>query len=177
MWIEKIRDSFPLLCDIVHACYQRQEMVNLYKCSISVITETQFAIQSQVTQQPNCTERLHVDSTIIQSFRKSYFHISHRRRMPGTLAWQRPRLGDACQSGKMATLFNSLFFVFKISFLPNYRVKYYDYIVKWWSGVACKWCVSLDIGLGLALSATVSFLPAEISTTLMMNKSVTLWFS
>ena len=73
--------------------------------------------------------------------------------MPGTLAWQWPGLGDACQSGMMSTLFNSLFFVSKISFLPNfggvvptrrvpdgrgpisacqnhYGVKYYDYIVK-----------------------------------------------
>ena len=35
-------------------------------------------------------------------------------------------LGDACQSGKMATPLISLFFVFKISLLRNYRVKYYD---------------------------------------------------
>ena len=28
-----------------------------------------------------------------------------------------------------------LFFVFKISFLPKYRVIHYEYIVKWWSGV------------------------------------------
>ena len=37
--------------------------------------------------------------------------------------------GDACQSGKTATLLNSLFFVFESSLLPNYRVKCYDYIV------------------------------------------------
>ena len=30
--------------------------------------------------------------------------------------------------------------------LPNNRVKY-DYIVKWCSGVACNWCVSLSTGL------------------------------
>ena len=30
---------------------------------------------------------------------------------------------------------NSLFFVFKISFLPKYRVIYYDYIVKWCNGI------------------------------------------
>ena len=24
-----------------------------------------------------------------------------------------------------------LFFVFKISFLPNYHVNYYDYVIKW----------------------------------------------
>ena len=47
----------------------------------------------------------------------------------------------------MVTLLNSLFFVFKISLLPNYHVKYYDYIVKWCSTVACNRCVSLDIGL------------------------------
>ena len=45
----------------------------------------------------------------------------------GTLAWHRRSLDDSCQSGKMAALLNSLFFVFKISFLPKYRVKYYDY--------------------------------------------------
>ena len=35
----------------------------------------------------------------------------------------------------MAILFNSLFFRFKISFLPNYCVKYFDCIEKWCSGV------------------------------------------
>ena len=38
----------------------------------------------------------------------------------------------------MAALLNSLFFVFKISILPNYHVKYYDYIVKWCSGDIMK---------------------------------------
>ena len=53
--------------------------------------------------------------------------------MPGTFVWQRSGNGHA------------LFFVFTISLLPNYRVKYYDYIEKWYSGVACNWCVPLDI--------------------------------
>ena len=75
--------------------------------------------------------------------------------MPGTLAWQRPGLGDACKSGKMVTLWNSLFFVFKMLLLPNYRVKYYDYIVKWCISIACNWCVSLDICLILALTNCV----------------------
>ena len=35
----------------------------------------------------------------------------------------------------MAALLNSLFFMFKISSLPKYRVKYYDYIIKWCSGI------------------------------------------
>ena len=78
---------------------------------------------------------LHVDATIIGSFSKIYFHVSYRRRMPGTLANQRPRLGDACQNSEMATPLNSLSFVSKIFFLPKYRVKYYDYIVKWYSGI------------------------------------------
>ena len=55
------------------------------------------------------------------------------------LAWHQPGLGDACQSGKMA-----LFFMFNILFLPNYRVKYYDYIVKLFSGVTCYWGISMD---------------------------------
>ena len=70
--------------------------------------------------------------------------------MPGTLAWQRQSPDDSCQSGNMAALLNSLFFVFKISFLPKSRVKYYDYIVKWCSGIQCNWCVSLDIDYILA---------------------------
>ena len=63
--------------------------------------------------------------------------------MPAMLARQRPRLGDACHGGKMATLLTSLFFMFKMLFLYNYCIKYYDYIVKWCSGVACNWWVSL----------------------------------
>ena len=35
--------------------------------------------------------------------------------------------------------------MFKISLLDKYRVKYYDDIVKWGSGIACDWFVSLDI--------------------------------
>ena len=34
----------------------------------------------------------------------------------------------------MAALLNSSFFAFTNSFLPKYRVKYYDYIIKWCSG-------------------------------------------
>ncbi len=45
---------------------------------------------------------------------------------------------------------NSLFFVFKILLLHNYRVKYYDYIVKWCSGVACDWRAPLCIAYILA---------------------------
>ena len=59
---------------------------------------------------------------------------------------------ELIQSGKMATLLNSLFFVFKISLLPNYHFTYYDYVLKWCNGVTCNWCVSLDIGLILALT-------------------------
>ena len=38
----------------------------------------------------------------------------------------------------MAALLNSLSFAFTHSFLPKYRVKYYDYIIKWCSGIQCK---------------------------------------
>ena len=44
-------------------------------------------------------------------------------------------LGSACQISDMAALLNSLSFAFKNLFLPKYRVKYYDYIVKWCSGI------------------------------------------
>ena len=32
-------------------------------------------------------------------------------------------------------------------FLPNYRISYYDYILKLFNYVRCNWCVSLDIAL------------------------------
>ena len=72
------------------------------------------------------------------------------RFLPLMYAWRWSGLGDACQRGKMVTLLNSIFSVFKIS--PNYSVKYYDYIVKWCSGIACDWCALLDTGLILALT-------------------------
>ena len=46
-----------------------------------------------------------------------------------------------------------LIFVVKISCLPKYRVKYYDYIVNWCSLINCNWCVSLDIAQMLALTS------------------------
>ena len=50
--------------------------------------------------------------------------------MSAMLIWPRRSIGSSCQTGKMAALLNSLFFVFKISVLPKYRVIYYDYIVS-----------------------------------------------
>ena len=60
-------------CDVFHARLPWQGMLKFYKGSIFVITETQFAIQSQVAKQPNCTERLHVDATIMRSFQTELF--------------------------------------------------------------------------------------------------------
>ena len=71
--------------------------------------------------------------------------------MPRTLAWRRAGLDHACQIGNMAILLTSLLFVFEISFLPKYRVNYYDYIIKWCFGIQCNWCVSPDIAHILAL--------------------------
>ena len=53
----------------------------------------------------------------------------------------------------MAALLNSLPFAFTDSFLPKYRVKYYDYSIKWCFEIKCNWCVSMDIDLILALMA------------------------
>ena len=92
-----------------------------------------------------------MEATIIYNISETYIHVSYGQRMPGSLAWQRPNHGDACQSGKTATQSNELFFGFNISLLNNYLVKYYDYIVKWCSGIACNWGVLLDIDLILAL--------------------------
>ena len=80
------------------------------------------------------------------------FPSSYCPRIPTTLNWPRQSLGGACQSSKMAALLNSLSFAFKNSFLPKYRAKYYDYIVKWCSGIHGNWCVSMDISYILALN-------------------------
>ena len=50
----------------------------------------------------------------------------------------------------MAILLNSLFIVFKMSLLHNYRITYYDYIVKSCCVMSCNPCISLDVALMLA---------------------------
>ena len=63
---------------------------------------------------------------------KAMFHVSYRRPMP---KWQ-------------DDVFVELIIVrASYYFLYNYRVNYYYYIVRWCSGVACNWCVSLDVAL------------------------------
>ena len=83
---------------------------------------------------------------------KAYIHVSYRRRIPATLIWPRQSLGSSCQSTEMATLLDSIYFVFTFSFLPKYRVVYYDYTVKWCSLINYNWCVWLDIVYILALT-------------------------
>ena len=63
-------------------------------------------------------------------FRQSYFQVSCHLRMSATLIWPRRSIGSSFQIGKMASLLNSLFFVFKISFLPKYRVIFIVIICK-----------------------------------------------
>ena len=60
-----------------------------------VTMETQFAIQSQVTERPNSTEGLHVDATIMRCFQAELFscflpssyagHVSLARAKPSRL--------------------------------------------------------------------------------------------
>ena len=59
--------------DVFQARLTLQEIVKLNKGSMFIITETTFAIQSQVMKQPNCTERLHVDATIMRYFQTELF--------------------------------------------------------------------------------------------------------
>ena len=81
------------------------------------------------------TTKLHgtctADATIMRSFQTELFSSF----LPATLIWPRRSLGRSCQGSKMATMLNSLSFVFKISFLPKYHVVHYDHIVKWCSGI------------------------------------------
>ena len=131
--------------DVVHAFWQLQDTLNLYKCSISVITETQFANSSYVASKLYAPERLHSDATMIRSFRKRYFHVSLRGRMPIS---GRISVTHAKEARWRHCWIN---FLVRFSFLPNCRVKYYNYIVKLCSDIACNWCVSPTIGLILAL--------------------------
>ena len=73
--------------------------------------------------------------------------------MSATINWTRQSIGGACQTSEMAALLNSLYLMFKYVFLPTYRLKNYDYIVKSCSGIQCKkQYVSLDIAYILALT-------------------------
>ena len=57
-----------------------------------------------------------------------------------------------------------------VSFLSNYCVKYCDYIiVKWSSGVACNWCVSLDVALIMA-----SYRKTVVATFVLFTASVSI---
>ena len=60
-------------CGVFQAGLPWQGMAKLYKGSIFVITETQFAFQSEVTLRPNSTERLHVDATRMRCFQAELF--------------------------------------------------------------------------------------------------------
>ena len=61
----------------------------------------------------------------MQSFQTEQYS---RCSIPATLIWPRQSHGSGCQSSEMAALLNSLSFAFTNSFLPKYRVKYYDHI-------------------------------------------------
>ena len=94
------------------------------------------------------------DSEVLQRhhwpFLSSWRHIlpskvrlrnNQTARNVSTLIWPRKSLASSCQSTEMVTLLNSIYFVFRISFLPKYRVIYYDYTVNWCSLINCNLCV------------------------------------
>ena len=72
------------------------------------------------------------NNTIFQKYICSRF-LPSRNAEHISLAAIRPRRCITCDN--MATQLNSIFFVFIISLLHNYRVKYDDYSVKWRSGI------------------------------------------
>ena len=74
---------------------------------------------------------MYVDATIMISFQTEQFSRFLLPTYTSHVKLARQSLGGACQSSKMVALLNSLSFVFNTSFLPKYRVKYYDCIVKW----------------------------------------------
>ena len=89
---------------------------------------------------------------LMRPFRKSYFHVptvdvcralwlgsGHALVMHAKVArWRYRRIH----------YFSGIYFLFCL----KYHVKYYDYIVKWCSCLACNWCVSLDNCLNLSFN-------------------------
>ena len=81
------------------------------------------------------TTKLHGTSTCRCNNNAIFSDGAFSRFLPAPLIWPPQSIAGGCQSSEMAALLNSLSFAFTNSFLPKYRVKYYDYIVKWCSGV------------------------------------------
>ena len=103
-----------------------------------------FQIQVNVHNDQTVRKRLHVHATIMRSGRKRlHVHATIMRSGRNTI-FMLPT-ADILGLSDMATPLISLFSVPNFPFLPNHSVKYYDYIVKSYSGVACNWCVSLEI--------------------------------
>ena len=135
--------------DVFEARLPWQEMVKLNKGSIFVITETQFAIQSHVNVTKQTARNMYAVLSTCRCNNNAIFSDRAIFKFPEVninLAAARS-LGSSCQTGKMAALLNSLFFVFKIGFVPKYRVIHYDYIVKWCSGNIMYTVCTLDIAL------------------------------
>ena len=155
VWIQPIIDSLLILRDVVHDCGQRQAMVNLYKCSISIITETLFAIQTQVTTQLYgtstclCNNNRVFSETAIFTFLTVDVCRSARACWPGSD--QALVMHAKVARSRHSWIYYFLCFKFRFCLTTVSNIMT---IVKWCSGVACIWCVSLDIGLILALKFT-----------------------
>ena len=91
------------------------------------------AINDGTTAEPLRNHGGHGGATAVYVVQAPQWHRAFG--VTGVLIWPRQSIRGSCQSGNMAVLLNELVFVFKISFLPKYRVKYYDYIGKWCSGI------------------------------------------
>ena len=76
------------------------------------------------------------------------------RFLPSTyVAWQRRSLGDPAKVARWRNRWIHHFLCLKFRFcVTTLSNNYYDYIVKWCSGIACDWSASLDIAWVLALS-------------------------
>ena len=97
--------------------------------------------------------RVNYYDTVIQKEQRWPFLLStYARQQPGSVTYTND--GDTVEI---------IIFVPKISLLPNYSVKYYDYIVKWCGGVVCNWRVSLDIPLILALTKLLEILLFDVA--------------
>ena len=84
------------------------------------------------------TTKLHgtstADATIMRYFQRGLFSGFLPSPYAAHVNLAAASIDRSCQSSEMATLLNGLSFVFKITFLPKYRVIYYVYyckVVQW----------------------------------------------
>ena len=126
MRIQRIRNNFLLMC--VHSMTFSMLACNgkgwwTYTNAVFLSSRRHHLPPKLKLCNNKTTKSRHVNVTI-RFFRTSYFPTFDVCSLAAQQHWW------CCESRKMAKLMNSSLFVFKISLLRNYRVKYYIIIIN-----------------------------------------------